>query len=169
MLEYLGRKEKGFTLMELLIAVAIVVILAGVGIPIYLKFQTGAKHAEASTNLNGIKLAEESYKLSNGTYLICGVSPRLVADIDQDAVAWADLATGFTDIGFSTSSDVRFAYGVGTVSTTAFVAEAMGDTDGDGTQILFIATETMGPHVANSDARDAALTLTLGALTNVAD
>ena len=44
MLEYLGKKEKGFTLMELLIAVAIVVILAGVGIPVYLRFMSGAKH-----------------------------------------------------------------------------------------------------------------------------
>lgn len=169
MLEYLGKKEKGFTLMELLIAVAIVVILAGVGIPVYLKFQAGAKHSEASTNLNGIKLSEEAYKLANGIYTACTVSPRDAATVDETAVAWADLdvaeTTGFSGIGFQTSSDVRFAYGVVTAANeTEFVAGARGDTDGDADAIVFVATQNMGPHVIGTATgdRDAALTLPTG-------
>ena len=170
MLKHLAKKEKGFTLMELLIAVAIVVILAGVGIPIYLKFQQGAKHAEASTNLNGIKLSEEGYKLANGTYIDCATSPR--AAPDQNAVAWADAggaAGGFTAIGFQTSADVRFVYGVNNSNTTSFLAEALGDTDGDGNRILFVATEAMGPHVIGTDARDAGLAPVVGAAADTAD
>ena len=139
--------QRGFTLMELLIAVAIVVVLAGVGIPVYLKFQAGAKHSEASTNLNGIKLSEEGYKLSNGTYLDCAASPRLIADLDETSVAWADLGTGFTDIGFTTSADVRFAYVVSGSTTIAFLAEATGDTDGDADTIIFEASQSEGPHL----------------------
>lgn len=169
MLRHSARNEKGFTLMELLIAVAIVVILAGVGIPIYLQFQASAKHAEASTNLNGIKLAEESFKLANGTYLDCVTSPRVVANLDQSAAAWQDLGTGFTNIGFQTSGDVRFVYGVNNSGTTSFLAEALADTDGDGNNILFVANQEMGPHVIGTDARDAALIPAVGTAGDTAD
>jgi prepilin-type N-terminal cleavage/methylation domain-containing protein len=165
MLECLGKKEKGFTLMELLIAVAIVVILAGVGIPVYLKFMTGTKHAEASTNLSGIKLAEEGYKLANGVYLLCAAAPRDDGDVNQSAVPWSgDQATwpanggtftsidDFTAIDFSVSGDVRFAYAVDVpADPTTFTAGALGDTDGDGTQIMFTATNALSPAVVTAD------------------
>ena len=146
MLEYLGKKEKGFTLMELLIAVAIVVILAGVGIPVYLKFMTGAKVAEASTNLAGIKLAEEGYKLANGVYLTCSVEPRDAPN--QDPVPWVDRTGNFDAIDFSVGGDVRFVYEVTAVNAlgvNSFEVGAQGDTDGDGTLILFTCTNTTSP------------------------
>ena len=143
--------EKGFTLMELLIAVAIVVILAGVGIPVYLKFMTGTKHAEASTNLSGIKLSQEGYKLANGVYAACTVAPRAVADLDENAFSWSDAAAvgtaDYTTIDFTVSGDVRFVYevGVDAADPTSFEAGALGDTDGDGTQILFTCTNLLSP------------------------
>ncbi len=169
--------ERGFTLMELLIAVAIVTILAAVGIPVYLKFQAGAKASEASTNLNGIKMSQENYKLATGAYIDCVVSPRPVADLatlGQNSVAWTDLggATGgFTQIGFATSADIRFCYEVNGSSTIGFVAGALGNTNADTNQILFLATQVKGPHVVGSDAGDAAIaTLPLGAaLTDTTD
>ncbi|MFB3041449.1 MAG: type IV pilin protein [Candidatus Poribacteria bacterium] len=160
---YFGN-ERGFTLMELLIAVAIVVILAGIGVPTYLKFQLSAKHAEANTNLNGIKQFEESYKLSNGSYIDCAVSPRIVADISETTFAWTDLGTGFTSIGFATNAPVRFAYAVTGSSTTSFLGEAIGDTDGDGNNILFVTGPTDEPRlVRTGDA------VTLGAVTDTSD
>jgi len=145
MLEYLGKKEKGFTLMELLIAVAIVVILAGVGIPIYLKFQQGAKHAEANTNLNGIKLAEESYKLANGAYFTCAPSPS--ATPTATTQVWADQG-GFDTIGFSTSAPVLFVYEVRASAVgvePAFEAGALGDTDADTNSVIYVITNTTSP------------------------
>ena len=160
---YFGN-ERGFTLMELLIAVAIVVILAGIGVPTYLKFQASAKHSEANTNLNGIKQFEESYKLSNGAYIDCAVSPRLVAAINEQTLAWADLGTGFTAIGFATNAPVRFAYAVTGSSTTSFLGEAIGDTDGDGNNILFVTGPTDAPRlVQTGDA------VTLGPDTDTSD
>jgi prepilin-type N-terminal cleavage/methylation domain-containing protein len=149
MLEYFGKKEKGFTLMELLIAVAIVVILAGVGIPVYLKFMTGTKHAEASTNLSGIKLSEEGYKLANGVYAPCGVAPR--AAPDENPFSWSDLAAvntaDYDNIDFTVSGDVRFVYEVGVPAAdpTSFEAGAQGDTDGDGAFILITCTNLTSP------------------------
>ena len=132
--------------MELLIAVAIVVILAGIGVPTYLKFQKSAKHAEASTNLNGIKQFQETHKLSNGIYLACTAAPRLIPN--QDAVAWTDNALGtFGTIGFATNGPVRFVYAVSDISTTSFLAEALGNTNADGKSILFLAGPTDAPHV----------------------
>jgi prepilin-type N-terminal cleavage/methylation domain-containing protein len=151
MLQYLGRKEEGFTLMELLIAVAIVVILAGVGIPVYLKFMTGTKLAEASTNLAGIKLSEQGYKLANGVYLSCDEAPRAATAVDENTFAWSDrpaddpaTQSSFDDIDFTVSGDVRFVYAV-VGDANSFTAGALGDTDGDGDQVLFLATDLTSP------------------------
>ncbi len=161
MLEYLGRKEKGFTLMELLIAVAIVVILAGVGIPVYLKFMAGAKHAEAGTNLASISMGEQGYKLANGVFLACGVAPRNPPT--EDAVPWADNAGGtFGLIDFTVAGDVRFVYEVESLTTTTFTAGALGDTNGDGTMVIFTATESTSPAKAT-------VATTVGALTGGPD
>ena len=142
--------EKGLTLLELLIAVVIVVILAGVGIPTYMKFRETSQHAEANLNLSGIKQFEESYKLSNGVYINCGVSPRPVTALDDTTLAWADLGIGFTSIGFDIDAPVRFVYAVTGATQTSFLAEAAGDTDRDGNDILFVAAPTSGPRVVRS-------------------
>lgn len=163
------RTENGFTLMELMVAVSIVVLMAAIGIPIYLKFQADAEASEAGTNLNGIKLLEKGYQVANGTYLNCAASPRLATALDETAVAWKDLGTGFTEIGFSPSASLRFAYQVSGSTIASFVAEALGDTNADGNRILFVATPNKGPHVIGSDPDDGTLTLALGATTDTKD
>ncbi|WP_414645174.1 type IV pilin protein, partial [Candidatus Deferrimicrobium sp.] len=50
-----GKKgKKGFTLIELMIVVAIIGILAAIAIPNFLRFQAKSKQSEAKTNLGGI-------------------------------------------------------------------------------------------------------------------
>ena len=54
-----GKKgKKGFTLIELMIVVAIIGILAAIAIPNFLRFQAKSKQSEAKTNLGGIFTAE---------------------------------------------------------------------------------------------------------------
>jgi prepilin-type N-terminal cleavage/methylation domain-containing protein len=148
--------EKGFTLMELLIAVAIVAVLAGVGIPAYLKLQSGAKATEANANLDGIRTCQESYKMVNNTYTACAVAPRAVGAVDENPAAWAGNAD-FNAIGFEPNADVRFAYAVGGASGTAYTAGALGDTDGDASYILYVASESSGAHVITAADDIAAL------------
>jgi type IV pilus assembly protein PilA len=62
------RKEKGFTLIELMIVVAIIGILAAIAIPNFLKFQARAKQSEAKQNLGAIFTAYTSYFADNGNY-----------------------------------------------------------------------------------------------------
>lgn len=159
MLAYLDRKEKGFTLMELLIAVAIVAVLAGVGIPVYLGLQNRAKASEATANLDGIGLSQEAYKLTNDTYIDCLASPRdpdALTAAGQTAIAWNDLGTGFTAIGFDTNKPVRFSYAVKADATNPHLeydAGAIGDADGDFVtatttgRVLYLSSEATGPRV----------------------
>lgn len=53
--------KKGFTLIELMIVVAIIGILAAIAIPNFLKYQAKSKQAEAKTNLKGIFTSETAY------------------------------------------------------------------------------------------------------------
>jgi len=51
----------GFTLIELMIVVAIIGILAAIAIPNFLRYQAQARQSEAKTNLSGIFVAETTY------------------------------------------------------------------------------------------------------------
>ncbi len=59
---------KGFTLIELMIVVAIIGILAAIAIPNFLKFQAKAKQSEAKTNLGAVFTAQTSYFSEVGQY-----------------------------------------------------------------------------------------------------
>jgi type IV pilus assembly protein PilA len=63
-----SRKQYGFTLIELMIVVAIIGILAAIAIPNFLKFQCKSKQSEAKTNLSGIFTAEKAFFGEYNTY-----------------------------------------------------------------------------------------------------
>ena len=64
-----SRIARGFTLIELMIVVAIIGILAAIAIPNFVKFQCRSKRSEAKTNLKGLYVAMESYRGLNDSYV----------------------------------------------------------------------------------------------------
>ena len=64
----LFRKQEGFTLIELMIVVAIIGILAAIAIPNFMQYQAKSKQSEAKTNLGGIYTSQVAYFGENNTY-----------------------------------------------------------------------------------------------------
>ena len=60
--------QRGFTLIELMIVVAIIGILAAIAIPNFLRYQARSRQSEAKTNLGAIYVGQVSFFGDNGQF-----------------------------------------------------------------------------------------------------
>jgi len=115
------KNKKGFTLIELMIVVAIIGILAAIAIPNFLKFQAKSKQSEAKTNLKAIFTAETSYfgeentfgSLPQVNYIPVGTPSKMIYAFSVDG--------GATTVGATPPA-----------AGTSWVNSGLLDRDGDG-------------------------------------
>jgi len=73
------KSERGFTLVELMITVAIIAVLALLAVIGYSRWSLAAKTAEATAMIGSIKGQEETYRAETLTYLDCSGAQSLAA------------------------------------------------------------------------------------------
>ena len=124
------KAKKGFTLIELMIVVAIIGILAAIAIPNFLRFQLKSKSSEGKVNIAAIRTAEESYLAEFGVYVAAVAIPTAGVPGSQKAVFDTPTAgQDFDKLGWTPEGNVFFQYAVAYASATMPGKRAMSPMD----------------------------------------
>ncbi|EEY37693.1 pilin [Vibrio mimicus] len=65
---YKNKQQKGFTLIELMIVVAVIGVLAAIAVPQYQKYVAKSEAASALATLTGLKTNAEAYTVETGSF-----------------------------------------------------------------------------------------------------
>lgn len=146
-------KKRGFTLIELMIVVAIIGILASIAIPNFLKFQTKARQVEARTNLASVAVAEISYFAEKNNWAftldLIGWQPQGAAKYKY-SLGTDPLTYGASNCNNGTTNCLNNCApdgtaGIPTDSIAGFTAIAEGNVDSDTTTDCWFVESTKAP------------------------
>lgn len=122
-------REKGFTLIELMIVVVIIGILAALAIPRFMQATTKSKQSEAKQLLKQVYTMERTFRQANNTY----------GDNGQTSVAGAPFT--FAEIGVEVMAGANYAYAI-VAAANSFTCTATANLDDDATIDTWTIDET---------------------------
>jgi prepilin-type N-terminal cleavage/methylation domain-containing protein len=129
-----SQREAGFTIIEILIVVAIVAILTTIVLPVYEMFSRRAEATEALYHIRTISTHQRSHKVTDATYLVLQKNPP--GDPPAHYQAWGNPGGNWDILGYSLHKKIRYQYSAEAGDTgniaTSFKITAKTDFDGQG-------------------------------------
>lgn len=147
MIKISRKAQRGFTLIELMIVVAIIGILAAVAIPQFLDYMKSSKRSEAMLNLNSIEKGAGAQFAENAAFpnltaaitpgvACCAQAGKKCAVVQADWVGPAGAPTAWDELNFEMTKPFLFQYSYTPAGAGAsFTAVARGDLDCDLTTV----------------------------------
>jgi len=148
----------GFSLVELMIAVAIIGVLASIAMPLFAQYQLRSKSTEVKANLSAIRVAEEAVFGESGTYLGAAAEPPTIPG--PTAASFDGVGSEFAELGWTPEGKVYFSYAIEvSADATGYTADAGADIDDDGILQIwgYAKPDALGARVAGGIGCDVTL------------
>jgi type IV pilus assembly protein PilA len=136
----MGKSEKGFSLIELLIVVAIILIIAAIAIPNFLRSRVAANQSSAVASLHTLAIAEMTYSSTYGGGFSVDITSLAMPSGGGNT---SSTAAGLIDsaLASGSKSGYTFTYSPGPVDTSgrinAFNFSAQPVSSSTGTQYYY--------------------------------
>jgi prepilin-type N-terminal cleavage/methylation domain-containing protein len=146
------RGREGFTLVELMVVVALIGVLSAIAIPSFLSYQARSRRSEAFVNLSAIARVQKTFQATRGTYHdSVAPFPDFVpyGGLGSHKMTWdAASENAFGELGWAPEGRVFYSYesNVCCESGLCFTATAYGDVNANGSPsaVMYVEPERSG-------------------------